>query len=458
MRFGWKRKLYESLPTHAKRVVCSLPYPLLAGSEYRATLRFCRKIEFATRHELTALQEKLLGDLLDFATSEVPAYFSFRGIVGRLSPFEALKGFPLLTKQQLVAEWKSYTPRCLPRIAHHVATTGGTSGEQLRFFEDDTTYARENAYMHCQWSRAGYSPHLRKATFRGVTFHQRHGKSLWQENPIHNELQLSPFHLNETTAATYLDRLVAYAPRFLHGYPSAISVLAEYVNRTGLHASIPPITAVLLGSEACSSDQRSKIARAFNARVYTWYGHSERTILGGECEFDTAFHHFPNYGVVEIISPEGRACRDGEVGELVGTGFLNRSMPMIRYRTDDFAKARDYHCRCGRMFNRFSDVEGHRCCEGIVIGRNGTQISSAALNMHNEVFNNVVRFQYRQSERGRLELLMVPNPFFTESDKQQILLEHKRKLGDEIEIELRFVDEIPLTSSGKQRRIIQNAA
>jgi phenylacetate-CoA ligase len=40
---------------------------------------------------------------------------------------------------------------------------------------------------------------------------------------------------------------------------------------------------------------------------------------------------------VEIVDPWGRPCAPGERGEIVVTGGFNRYVPMLRYRTGDYA-------------------------------------------------------------------------------------------------------------------------
>ena len=61
------------------------------------------------------------------------------------------------------------------------------------------------AFMHQQWKRVDYKPTFKKATFRGVSF-KKIDSSYWQENPIHNELQFSPFHINDSTMGKYIDQ------------------------------------------------------------------------------------------------------------------------------------------------------------------------------------------------------------------------------------------------------------
>ncbi len=451
---GLLRTCYEGAPLPLKRIVCLLPYKWLAGGSYRETLHVCRRLDRMSRSEIVRLQENKLGDLLRFAVEDVPFYESLRDAVHRLTPFDALQEFPLLSKRDVQQQSDNLIPRSIARIPHRKRSTGGTSGNQLHFLEDTATYATEMGFMHSQWARVGYTPRSRKATFRGVAFHNITEKCFWQENPIHNELQFSPFHMSEKNLGLYVERLAEYRPNYLHGYPSALDVLAEYVLRYRLTTRLPRLAAALLASEGCSLEQRERIEKAFNTRIYTFYGHSERTVLGGECECSEYYHAFPAYGVLEIVREDGASCDVGERGEIVGTGFLNRSMPLIRYRTDDYATRESPECACGRAWDRFSHVEGRWSLEQFVFGKNGAKISAAALNMHADVYANVVRYQYYQRTAGQLIIRVVPSPTYSFRDDDRIMAAHEQKLWGEMDIMVQRVQDIPLTSSGKQRRIV----
>ena len=350
---------------------------------------------------------------------------------------------------------EDYLPRDFERIPHYAVTTGGTTGSQLRCYVDDVSHEVETAFVHRVWKRVGYRPSRTKATFRGVPFPKLSPGVYWQANPIYNELQFSPFHMSESTLGAYVDRLARYAPSFLHGYPSAIDLLAEYVLRHGLCDRLPSIRAALLHSEACLPAQRERIGAAFRARVFPVYGHSERLILGAECEVEEVYHHVPDYGILEIIAEDGTSCeREGDRGELVGTGLLNRAMPLIRYRTGDHATRRDATCSCGREWDRFSDVEG-RWKQDVLLGKTGTRISLTALNMHGPVFERVSRYQYRQREPGRCELRVVAAPGFTEDDRRAIEAAYRAKVGGELDLEVVEVDDIPLTERGKLKMLVR---
>jgi phenylacetate-CoA ligase len=453
MTFKIKRRFYESLPVPIKRSVRIVPFSWWGGKTYRSILGRGAWFDRAGPEELRQYQEQELRKVLRFATDQVPAYQSLRPIVDRHKPFEALKAFPLLDKDTVQADQESFLPRDLKKIPHYETTTGGTSGNQLKIYLDDCSQAVELGFMHRQWRRVGYKPGHRKATFRGVSFPDLKPGVFWQHNPIYNELQFSPFHMNEANLGAYVDQIIRFAPSYLHGYPSALGVLAEYILRHKLANKMPRINAALLGSEGVSIAQRERIELAFRTRAYSWYGHSERVILAGECQKNSTYHHFPDYGSLEIIDDEGnQRDKAGERGEIVGTGFFNRCMPLIRYRTGDYATRMDPWCECGRVWDSFTDVEGHRKQE-MVVGKRGARISIAALNMHGPLFERVIRFQYFQDKPGVCVLKIMVAPDFTEQDRMSIDAAYKVKVGDEVQFNVVVVDEIPLTVRGKSKTL-----
>lgn len=453
MAFQLKRRVYENLPASIKRSVQLLPFAWLAGRSYRTVVRRGKWFDHASREEIVRFQERKLRDILDYATRQVPAYKQMRSTVERHAPFDALKSFPLLDKDTVQANPEDYLPREFDKLRHYEASTGGTSGNQLKFFLDDRSQSMELGFMHRQWRRVGYTPSCRKATFRGVAFRNLPPGVFWQHNPIYNELQFSPFHMSEANLATYVDRIVRYRPDFFHGYPSAIDVLAEYVLRHELTNELPRTRAVLLASEGVTGEQRARIERAFATRAYSWYGHSERLVLAGECEKNSTYHHLPDYGFLEIVDDDGNPCdREGDRGEIVGTGFLNRCMPLIRYRTADRATRLDSSCTCGRVWDRFTDVEG-RWRQDVVFGRSGSRISIAALNMHGPLFERVVRYQYYQDSPGLCVLKLKVAPEFTETERTAIERAYNDKVGTEVEFRIDVVEDIPLTALGKHKML-----
>ena len=68
---------------------------------------------------------------------------------------------------------------------------------------------------------------------------------------------------------------------------------------------------------------------------------------------DLSYHFNPLYGIVENYRD-----KNGEY-ELVGTGFWNHAMPLIRYRTHDLCRLILGKCKCGtKNVKRISQIKG----------------------------------------------------------------------------------------------------
>lgn len=454
MNFSIKRSIYESLPVPIKRLFGLIPFPWLAGSAYRVVYERGLWLDRAAYQDLRRYQEWQLGKVLRFAVDRVPVYRPLRSVVDRHRPFEALKAFPFLTKNDIQADQQGYLPRDLEKIPHYETTTGGTSGNKLKIYLDTDSQSVEMGFMHRQWKRVGYSPRHRKATFRGVSFPCLKPGVFWRHNPIYNELQFSPFHMSESNLGAYVRQIIRFKPSYYHGYPSALDVLAEFVLKHNLMAEIPRVKAALLCSEEVFREQRERIELAFHTRVFSWYGHSERVVLAGECELNSTYHHFPDYGFLEIVDNGGQLCeKEGDRGEIVGTGFYNRCMPLIRYRTGDYATRLSSGCDCGRAWDRFANVES-RWEQKQLVGRSGLKIpikrySGSALKRYAGIFERVIRCQYYQDSPGVCTLNVVAAPDFTEQDRLLIEKAYNSLGADDIRFIIRIVDNIPLTERGK---------
>ena len=90
----------------------------------------------------------------------------------------------------------------------------------------------------------------------------------------------------------------------------------------------------------------------------------------------------------------------------------------------------------------------HRVQE-FLIAADGSEISWAALNMHDDTFGNVRQFQFRQDTPGRALLRIVPAAGFSPEDEGRIRASLDRKLNGRLRLEIQCVEDIPLTARGK---------
>ncbi len=441
------KKIYISLPAWMKRVVAVVPFEYRLGSSFRATLALLRESDKWSQKRVRGYQETELGRLLDHAIRNVPYYERYKRFLTKPA-FEILREIEPVTKSEIQQNLDLFVVPEHLRGAHHITYTGGSSGKPLKIYQNDDALEKEWAFMIAQWIRAEYRLGDKRAAFRGVEFRGSQ-TDIVRENPIYDEILLSPFDLTEKALERYIKELRNFRPRFLRGYPSAISVLASYI-RDNKVTHLPDIKGVLCGSEGLFDGQRELIESAFDAPVYSWYGMSEKVVLAGECERSNLYHAFPQYGITEIVDSNGNVTSEpGSEGEIVGTGFLNRVMPFIRYRLDDSARIVGNRCsECRRNHLLLSDVKGHRVQDAI-IGKSGGRISMTAINMHDKTFEGVRQFQFRQTRKGEVTLFLKVSREFSDEKRTLILKSLKSKTRDEIDYDIRLVDSIDVSGMGK---------
>jgi phenylacetate-CoA ligase len=153
--------------------------------------------------------------------------------------------------------------------------------------------------------------------------------------------------------------------------------------------------------------------------VWAHYGQAEHLILGGACEHSDDYHLWPSYGLAELLTEDGQEITDpGQPGELVGTTLTNPAMPLIRYRTGDFAEWSPGECACGRKWLRIRNVIGKYGMEALRDTEGG--VYNLSLIMRVIVFlediypfEHLYRYQFIQKIPGEVDLRIIPRSSFT---------------------------------------------
>jgi phenylacetate-CoA ligase len=442
---------HDSLTVKALRI-------LPAYKAFRDMYKFLQKSQYWSRDQLEEYQLQRLSKLLNHAYENVPYYrkvFDERGLKPKdIQDFSDLRKLPVLTKEIIQENFNDLKARNYPEKKFEYVTTGGSTGIPLGFYyEKNVSRAIEMAFMKTQWDRVGYSFKDKCVVLRGNVVKSAGEGKFWETAMLRRWLILSSYHMTDKNLPKYIDKIRKFKPKFIQAYPSAITILARFMKENNI-APFSTVKALLLGSENLYSWQRELLEEVLQCRVYSWYGNTEQTVLAGECEVSSYYHIFPEYGIVELIGNDGKpVTKENELGEVISTGLNNFVFPLIRYRTMDLATLANKKCKCGRDYQLLKNVEG-RLQEFIVTGT-GRLISMTAINMHSNVFDNVKQFQFYQEKKGEVFFNIVKKQTYTHRDTEYIRRELYKKLGDDVNLIIRFVDHIPLTRRGKYRFLIQ---
>lgn len=434
------KKIRDNIPAPLKYLTASIfRNKLIRNKNYSQYRKLLSQRESLSQSDIKQYQLNELKNILNYAYQWVPYYAELFDKIGfkpqQLHSFEDIEIIPFLTKELIRDNFDRLISTQKVPGGHYVATTGGSTGEPLKVLLDYDCVFKENAFVNHFRNKIGYLDTDKLATFRGVEF----GDKLWKFNPMQNELIFSPFRLSKKTIVQYISRINAYKPSFLNGYLSSLYFFAKLLEEHNLRLKFP-LKGIFLISENIDQTQRKFLEQFFGVQSSTFYGHSERCIIAEEIT-PNEYNFDPYYGYTELINNKNDSY------SIIGTGFLNKTMPLIRYKTDDQCKieAADR----AKILGRWDITE-------YLIGANDEKVFHSAFNFHSEIFKNVTGYQFVQHKKGVVTLQIVVNENFRILDIDMMKKEIDRKTKGVINFEIKVVDKLFLSKRGKYKMFIRD--
>lgn len=446
--------LYARLPRFAQHAAVSTFGATWAWARFGPGFRRALT-EFEQRDIWEAAEWELwthgaVRDLIAHASRHVPYY---RDTYDRQELKAAQDGclseLPLLDKDPLRADPERFVdPTFRPRRTRTFLTSG-SSGTPIATIWSTPELRASMAIREARSARwAGTSFRYPRATFSGrmVEPDPESSGPFYRYNAVERQIYLSAFHLRPDTAKTYVDAFRRHHIQWATGYAVSFSLLAGFI----LDAGLEPLSlrAVVTTSEKLTDPMRERIAAAFGCPVFEEYAAVENCFFASECP-EGSLHVSPDAGVVEILRPDGTTADPGEIGEVVTTGLLRRTQPLIRYRMGDLATWSIEGCRCGRAMPVIGEVNGR--VEDVVVGPDGRRL----VRFHGVFVGmaNVREAQVVQEAVDRFRVLVVPDRGFCAEDSSEIVERLRQRVGD-VKVSVIETDSIPRTASGKFQAVV----
>lgn len=430
---------------------------------YPFYLRIKRLLErkvFETKEQVQEYQFMEMKKIISHAYYHVPYYQKlFKGIGLKPEDFTSmddLQKIPLLTKQIIQENREDLKAVNIPEKHFKEVQTGGTTGMPMEFYLDKRySTLKEMVFLRHMWKKLGYRQRDRCIVLReDEVDHIEEGKSYWNMNRLTNWLIMSAFHLNEDTFPLFYDKIRSFKPKFILAFPSNIYLLARFIRERSLPV-FPSVKGVICSSENLFDWQREYLSDVLKVKIFSFYGHSEKCILAAECSDLTGYEFYPHYGYAELVNDRGIGCsEENERGEIVGTGFHNYVAPLIRYKTGDLATFTN-EAGCDHPgWYKIRNLEG-RVQDYLVDHDN---VPKTYLHIDRPFWNirdKVYAYQYVQDEPGKVLLNIHPKEELADKELAEIKnIFHNTYF--KFDLDIRQVDHIPRTSSGKFRYLVQN--
>jgi phenylacetate-CoA ligase len=376
-----------------------------------------------------------LDDVLAFAVAHVPYYRQFEG-------YDSLGDFPLLTKEIIRAHAEDLVSDDISERNWYYNTSGGSTGEPVRFIQDAEYYLRGNWVVWLTKSWVGYTP--------GDCLVKLWGESMEAPPPtlkvrigkwLINITELDTFQMDERRLRSYVRLIRRKKPKLIVGYASSLVEVSRYVIDQGIE--IRGVGAVVSAASTLYPEMRQTIAKAFGCDVYDRYGSREVGAIAAE---DRGGHGLRVCHTVhvETVLPDGSPCAEGEMGEIIVTSLMNFAMPLIRYRIGDVGILRT--------------IDGTRYLEKVV-GRTVELFKTQdGRRVDGEYFTHLLyfrdwvqRFRFRQVALDRIAIEIVQRPGVESplSERREVEKDIRKMIGESTRVDWKFVDEIQPLPSGK---------
>lgn len=457
--------IYKKSPDWVKAVAGSLygqlPYGIRYGKEYEKFKEIASRTKYWTPSQHREYQVDKLKKILQYSCDHIPYYRNKYRKAGvgpaDFKTLEDIKKIPCLSREEIRHNFSDLTSSDLPSGKRLYTATSGSSGVPLELFHHKgITRSKERAFLQDLWQDFGCRQSDKKVIFRGEVINNQ--QEPWYYDPTDRHLIMSSYLLSADSISAYCKKIRSVEPSTIRGYPFMIFRLAQLMMNKGERPF--PLQTIILESENIYAAHLDFIKEFFNCTVCHYYGHTERLAFGGNCHLSEQYHLHPEYGFVEVITEDGEWAKEGEEGEIVATGFDNMVMPLIRYRTEDFAIRGGDSCECGRQFPMLKKIMGR--AEDYVYLTNGKKIPFHNLlaGIHGKTWSFASKLQCRQSRPGQLDLQVVPSPGVNADEAIEVFLNEIKKRVDPNQLNIKgcVVSEIPKIKSGKTKLFIQDMA
>lgn len=423
----------------------------LRNKHYCEWIQFLTESESWSKEQIADYQLAQLKRIVEHAYENTTGYRKLYDNVG-ITP-ESIKTvadftrLPFIEREMIRDNLEDFSVNIRGRA---YITTGGSTGIPLGMYRDSISFAKELASKAYQYYRVGWKEGDRQLVFRGLPIPSSNHMRYY---PRFKELRCSSYHLVPEWMEVYRKRALDFKPDWIRCYPSSGYIFARFLKET--QKPFPPIKGILCASENLYDFQKTLLSEVFGVRVFSHYGHYEMAALAGFCEYEDTYHVLPQYGYAELIGGDGQlVTQPGQVGEIVATSFMMHATPFIRYRTEDLALLKGWGClSCGRPYQIWERIEGR--LQGFIVTGTGRYISMTAINMHDDIFDNIKQFQFYQEEKGKVVFRFIPKGTGDEKNVHDMKSRLLLKLGDDVELKMEPVEEIPLTPRGKHRLLVQ---
>lgn len=426
--------------------------------------------------QIMELREKKLHKLLAYAYAHSAYYrgtFEAKGITSKNMFDLPLSAFPTIDKQTLLTHFDEIvTTTDLTQDAlckfdaeeskeqdtyrgkYHVVHSSGSTGKPGYFVYDDKAWSQMllGIIRAALWDMT--MPEILKLLANDpriayiAATDGRYGGAMAVSGGIKGVGARQMFLDVKTPLDAWVEKIKAFKPNLIIGYPSAIKILGELVHKGEVEVEV---CRVISCGEPLNPGMRDFLESTFHAKVVNIYGASESLALGVELGDENGMMLFDDLNYIEV-----------EHGTMYLTSLYNFAQPLIRYKISDKLVLKNEPYKGKGPFTQAK----------ILLGRgedllwfedgNGKRDFLHPLAIEGFCIEGLLDYQFCQAGPDAFEMLAeVSEARHEEKIRFEMLRQMKEILREKhleyIQFYVRFVEEIlPDQRTGKKPLIVKN--
>lgn len=341
-----------------------------------------------------------------------------------------------------------------PKLLTSQASTSGTTGTPLKLYRSPLCIIMEQACIdYVTGNRNCNIRNIKAAVLRGDFIKNLEDVQppFWKYSVGNKRLILSSNHLTKFTVEHYENEIARYAPKCLLAYPTSLESLCGLLLSMDKKLHIP---FVVTSSEVLSPRARELAYKALGCELIDYYGQAERIAFAYSYK-KGEYYFLPGYSHLELEYSSSE--KEADLYEIIGTPLWNLAMPLVRYRTGDLIRV--------MKGSTPSDIE--KICYGVapfrgIVGRiNDYLVSPDGAKLKGIGYiprdiDNIIQMQVIQEKLDEIRLLIVKGTGFSQKDRENILVNARKKIPKSMKVTLEIVDQLIRTKEGKSPFIIRN--
>lgn len=390
------------------------------------------------------LKKKYIDKLLIHATNSTPYYSSYKN-------FNSIQDFPVINKVIIQQNFDKFQSTEYKDKDNFKVSTSGSTGVPFFLYQDKNKRRRNHSDVIYFLKESGFKIGNRLYELEVWRGHNEKDRlKAWLQNTIQFDIS----KLTDKRIESFIELLKndKQSKKTMLGFASSYEMIAQYMERNNIFLNNLGLTSAVANSEYLNPYTKTTLGKHLNTQILSRYSSEEIGIIAQQT-LNSPNSFVINHAsyVVEVLQfDNNESVKPGEFGRIVVTDLFNFAMPIIRYDTGDIAKLGIND----EGVIQLDEIEGRKM--DVIYDSDGNLISSFVVyTKFYKYYHLLKQYQFiQQSEKDyEVKLNVQGNTFAFEDDLIAII---KSDFGEDSNVTITYVDEIPPLSSGKRRKVVNN--